>query len=270
MEGMMAPWRIRPFPVRLVTACVVVVFCVLTPAAGAWAGVSGGGTQRWSAAYDGGSPAFSYAVAVSPDGSTVYSVGDSALAVFSRNPATGRLTETSCAVDMDSRCSTFPALAGVSGAAVSPDGRNVYVTASQSNGVFALGPGATASATQAVIGRGGRASVTVACPAAMRTVCAGTLGLARVTGGSRRASRRGHHLGHASRASPRHLSAISSLTRFRLAAGQSGRFAVRVSPSTRRALPRGRGRGRGLRVLALATPDPGAGGAFGRTVILRR
>jgi DNA-binding beta-propeller fold protein YncE len=204
------------------------------------------------------------AVAVSPDGSTVYSVGDSALAVFSRDAATGRLTEASCAVDMDSRCSTFPALAGVSGAAVSPDGRNVYVTASQTNGVFALGPGATAAATQAIVGRGGRALVAVACPATMRTACAGTVGLARVTGASRRAPRRGHHGGR----SARHLSAISALTRFRLAAGHSGRFAVVVSHSTRRALPRGRGRG--LRVLALATPDPGAGGAFGRTVLLRR
>ena len=208
------------------------------------------------------------AVAVSPDGSTVYSVGDSALAVFSRDPATGRLRETSCAVDMDSRCSTFPALAGVSGAAVSPDGRNVYVTASQSNGVFALGPGAAAAATAAVVGRGGRAAVAVACPAAMRTACAGTVGLARVTGGARRGARRGQQRGHAARASRRHLSAISSLTHFRLAAGQSGRFMVLVSRAARRALPRGHGRG--LRVLALATPDPGAGGAFGRAVILRR
>jgi hypothetical protein len=102
----------------------------------------------------------------------------------------------------------------------------------------------------------------------MRTACAGALGLARVTGGPRHAARRGHHRGHASRASRRHLSAISSLSRFRLAPGQHGRVAVLVSASTRRALPRGRGRG--LRVLALATPDPGAGGAFGSTVILRR
>ena len=65
----------RPLPARIALAAVLaLVCCLLTPAAGALAGVPGG-TQRWSATYDAGSPAFSYAVAVSPDGSTVFSTG---------------------------------------------------------------------------------------------------------------------------------------------------------------------------------------------------
>ena len=56
-------------------AVLALVCCLLIPTAGAWAAAPGGGTQRWSATYDAGSPAFSYAVAVSPDGSTVYSTG---------------------------------------------------------------------------------------------------------------------------------------------------------------------------------------------------
>ena len=55
-------------------AALTAACCLLVPAAGAWADVSGG-TQRWSAAYDAGAPAFAYDVAVSPDGSTVFSTG---------------------------------------------------------------------------------------------------------------------------------------------------------------------------------------------------
>jgi sugar lactone lactonase YvrE len=66
----------RRLPARTALAAVLaLVSCLLTPAASALAGVPGGGTQRWNATYDAGSPAFSYAVAVSPDGSTVFSTG---------------------------------------------------------------------------------------------------------------------------------------------------------------------------------------------------
>ena len=56
-------------------AVLALMACLLIPAAGAWAAAPGGGTQRWNATYDAGTPAFSYAVAVSPDGSTVFSTG---------------------------------------------------------------------------------------------------------------------------------------------------------------------------------------------------
>ncbi len=52
-------------------------------------------------------------------------------AIFARDAATGTLTETSCAVADDSRCTQPAGLQGVSGAAVSPDGREVYVVACQ-------------------------------------------------------------------------------------------------------------------------------------------
>jgi PQQ-like domain len=66
----------RRIAARVALAAVPVVACLLTPAAGAWAGV-GGGMQRWTASYDAGTPSYSYDVAASPDGSTVYSTGTS-------------------------------------------------------------------------------------------------------------------------------------------------------------------------------------------------
>lgn len=51
------------------------VVCSILTSDGARAGVAGEGTQRWAASYDYGTPAFSYDVAVSADGSTVFSTG---------------------------------------------------------------------------------------------------------------------------------------------------------------------------------------------------
>jgi sugar lactone lactonase YvrE len=54
---------------------VVAVVCCLVTSDGAWAAVASEGTQRWAASYDYGTPAYSFDVAVSPDGSTVFSTG---------------------------------------------------------------------------------------------------------------------------------------------------------------------------------------------------
>jgi putative pyrroloquinoline-quinone binding quinoprotein len=62
--------------IRVALGLLALACCLLTPAAGAWAGV-GGGTQRWDASYGAGTPSYSYDVAVSPDGSTVYTTGTS-------------------------------------------------------------------------------------------------------------------------------------------------------------------------------------------------
>jgi DNA-binding beta-propeller fold protein YncE len=75
-------------------------------------------------------------VAVSPDGKSVYvgAFAGSALAVFSRNPSTGALTQpsdaTGCFVNTPtSGCTTALALGSPEGVTVSGDGENVYVAA---------------------------------------------------------------------------------------------------------------------------------------------
>jgi hypothetical protein len=122
----MSSWRIRVGLAALSVAC-----CLLTPAAGAWAGV-GGGTQRWNASYDAGTPSYSYDVVVSPDGSMVYSTGTSVydttdpghFATVAVDARTGERTWSAAyqsSTDPDQR-DTATRLA------VSPDGSKVFVT----------------------------------------------------------------------------------------------------------------------------------------------
>jgi DNA-binding beta-propeller fold protein YncE len=196
-------------------------------------------------------------VAVSGDGSSVYAIGSGAAAIFSRDPATGALSEASCAAQDDSRCTSLPALAGVAGAAVSPDGRQVYVAASESDAVMAFGVGAAVTTARASASSAGLARVSVACPAGLRRACNGRVDLTRALAHTTRLH------GH------RHV-----LVR-RLAAGRSGAFsikpgrhatvALRLTPSARRLL---RGRGH-LRLMAVVRAHPSSGGSgYGRPVSL--
>jgi DNA-binding beta-propeller fold protein YncE len=78
-------------------------------------------------------------VSVSPDGSSVYvaSLGG-AIGHFVRGGSDGQVTWGSCVADTNKGgCTDLPAapIAGASGAAVSPDGRSVYVAAAASNSV---------------------------------------------------------------------------------------------------------------------------------------
>src|SRR5829696_8064038 len=83
---------------------------------------------------------------VSPDGRNVYVTarGKSAVITFARDPETGDLTQTGCTSDdgSDGACANGTALEGISGVTVSPDGRNVYVTAGKDGAVatFARDP----------------------------------------------------------------------------------------------------------------------------------
>ncbi|MFC1561843.1 choice-of-anchor D domain-containing protein [candidate division KSB1 bacterium] len=73
-------------------------------------------------------------IAMSPDGANVYATGvtDDAVAVFSRNPATGALTYVEMQKD---GVGVVDGLDGALGVTVSPDGAFVYVTGSADNAV---------------------------------------------------------------------------------------------------------------------------------------
>jgi DNA-binding beta-propeller fold protein YncE len=78
-------------------------------------------------------------VAVSPDGTSVYvtSAKPGAVSAFARDPATGGLEPVMCVSESgsDGLCADGTALSGASGVSVSPDGRQVVVTAAGVGGV---------------------------------------------------------------------------------------------------------------------------------------
>ena len=111
-----------------------------------------------------------------------------------RPPA--QLTEASCADSDDGRCTSLPRCEGVSGAAVSPDGRQVYVAAStSSDAVMVFGVGAAVT-TRARIGDARRHGARSASPA--RRACTAPAAAASASRARSRASR-GRH-GHRARA----------------------------------------------------------------------
>ena len=76
-------------------------------------------------------------VAVSPDGENVYVVGEVAdsLVTFRRNPATGGLTYLDALFDQVDGVDGLDGVFGNHAVALSPDGANVYVAASNSDSV---------------------------------------------------------------------------------------------------------------------------------------
>lgn len=104
----------------------------------------------------------SEAIAVSPDGKNVYvaSSTSDAIAVFQRDPATGRLSQAAGAAGCIAAggadgCAPGVGLDGPNSVAVSPDGSSVYATSfdSSSLAIFERNP-STGALTQAADGRG--------------------------------------------------------------------------------------------------------------------
>ena len=194
-------------------------------------------------------------VAVSGDGSSVYAIGSGSAAIFSRDTATGKLTETSCAAEEDSRCTSLPSLQGLSGAAVSPDGREVYVVAAKSSAVMVFGIGAAVTSAQATTTRAGIARVRVVCPSGLRRACSGRVDLTRAL--ARAAGR------HSRRARVRRVELGQSGV-FSIGPGHQASVRVRLTRAARRELI---GR-RHLRLMAVVRAAPAAGGSgYGRHVV---
>ena len=93
------------------------------------------------------------AIAISPDGRSAYvtlAKQQNGLAVFARDPQTGALTQTACfmsGVPQGRRCKRTPGLYDANGVAVSPDGRNVYVTSIDSDAVVTFTRDSTGALT---------------------------------------------------------------------------------------------------------------------------
>ncbi len=82
-------------------------------------------------------------LAVAPDGRAVYAAGGSgAVTAFARDASTGRLSETACLLDgapAPGPCKSAAGIAGAAGVAVSPDSRDVYVAAPDSDALTSFG-----------------------------------------------------------------------------------------------------------------------------------
>jgi DNA-binding beta-propeller fold protein YncE len=110
----------------------------------------------------------SHAIAISPNGKNVYvaSSRSNAIAIFSRDARTGKLTQRSgvagcIAARGADGCATAIGLAGPNSVTVSPDGKNVYATSVASNAVVVLRRNtSTGSLTQ--LGNGGGCIANVA------------------------------------------------------------------------------------------------------------
>jgi DNA-binding beta-propeller fold protein YncE len=194
------------------------------------------------------------ALAVSGDGSSVYAFGQNSAVVFSRDPATGKLTESSCAAHEDDRCASLPSFAGVEALAVAPGGHQVYVVGHGE--VAALGLGAAVTSARAAAARTGSAMVRVACPAGLRLPCRGHVELTRLLAHARR------HARH--RARVRRI-ALGASARFSIRPGGQTVVRVRLSSTAVRLLRAHRH----VRLAAVVRSDASGGGSgYGRHLML--
>jgi hypothetical protein len=115
---------------------------------------------------------------VSPDGRGVFVLSaNDYLAAFSRDPASGSLTQAGCAEEARTyrACSQARGLRDAHAMAVSSDARSLYVTNGSDNAVLVFGASVAIQSRAARADRRGRIAVRLDCPAARVRGCAGRL-----------------------------------------------------------------------------------------------
>ena len=118
-------------------------------------------------------------VAVSPNGATVYVTHNAGLTVFARDLSTGTLRRSACVTyrgyfdeETTEDCTLASGVADPTSVAVSPDGRNVYVTAYGSDAITTFTGGVSVAPPAAQMARR-LLSVRIGCPGTHPGVCAG-------------------------------------------------------------------------------------------------
>ena len=192
-------------------------------------------------------------IAVGGGGSEIYAFGSASAVSFSRDAGSGKLTETACAAgESESSCAVLPDLTGVQAAAVSPDGRDVYVVTSNTKALLAFGIGPAILGTAGTSSHG-NALVRVACPARLMQRCRGRVIFTRMR--RRHTDRRGHAV----------LAQIivGRSRSFTIAPGSHPNVLVRLVPAARKILHRHHH----LRVTAsVRAARSGGGSGLGRSL----
>jgi hypothetical protein len=154
------------------------------------------------------------AVAVSRDGAAVYVAQYAGLTAFARDTTTGVLRKTGCVTyrgfydeDVTAACSLASGVASPSSIALSPDGKNLYLTAYDSDALTAFTGGVSVSAPSTVARRR-LLSVRVGCPGDHVGACTGRVVLTP----------------------PPSLRRLTRSTAYRLEAGASGVVHLRIAP----------------------------------------
>jgi DNA-binding beta-propeller fold protein YncE len=121
-------------------------------------------------------------ISVSPDGLQLYVTGESGLTVFARDRSNGGLQVAGCVSyaayyddEVTKACQLGRGVAEASGVTTTPDGHNVYLTASGSDSVATFITGVATSLLANLKQR--RLSVSISCPASHETPCQGRISI---------------------------------------------------------------------------------------------